>query len=208
MSSQANFAKRYRVMSETELMDLAHEYDGLVDEAQSALRAEFARRGLEPPVIEEEEPIAEDETGPVTVAHFRNMPEALVARATLEGAGIRCFLLSENTMRLKGLLRADGDAQLQVAAEDEAAAREVLSQPSPQQFATDSDVEYVQPVCPKCGSTDVMANDHERKVLAGSIPVNIPLPHRGESEAEWRCLQCDTVWVDDEESERQDQALR
>jgi transposase-like protein len=84
----------------------------------------------------------------------------------------------------------------------------VLSQPSPQQFATDSDVEYVQPVCPKCGSTDVMANDHERNVLAGSIPVNIPLPNRGESEAEWRCLQCDTVWVDDEESERQDQALR
>jgi hypothetical protein len=194
-------------MSETELMGLARAYDDLVDEARAALRAEFARRGLEPPLIEEEEPITDDVTGPVTVARFRDIPEALVARAVLEGAGIRCFLRDENTVRLRGLSRAAG-AQLQVAAKDEAEAREVLSQPAPQQFATDSGEEFVQPVCPKCGSTDVMANDHERKVLAGSIPVSIPLPDRGASGAEWRCLQCDAMWVDDEELEEQDGTLR
>jgi hypothetical protein len=106
------------------------------------------------------------------------------------------------------LSNAVGGIRLQVSAEDEAEAREVLSQPTPQQFATDSGVEFVQPVCPKCGSTDVMANDHEGKVLVGSMPVNIPLPHRGANGAEWRCLQCDAVWVDDEELEEQDGTLR
>ena len=196
-------------MSETELMNLAREYDDLVDEAQTALRAEFATRGLEPPLIEEEEPIADEDTGLVTVARYRDMPEAVVARAVLEEAGIECLLRDENTVRTDWLLsNLIGGMRLQVAAKDEAAAREVLSQPAPQQFATDSGEDFVQPVCPKCGSTDVMANDHEHKVLAGSIPVNIPLPHREASGAEWRCLQCDAVWLDDEELEEQDGTLR
>ena len=54
-------------MSEIELMDLARGYDDLVDEAQAALRAEFARRGLEPPLIEEEEPQVEDDDGETMV---------------------------------------------------------------------------------------------------------------------------------------------
>jgi ribosomal protein S27AE len=210
MSSQTNFAERYRVMSETELMNLARAYDDLVDAAQAALRAEFARRGLEPPLVEEEEgPLPDDEAGPVTVGQYRDLPEALVSRAVLEQAGIQSFLSDENTVRTNWTLsNAVGGIRLQVAAKDEAEAREVLSQPALHQFATDSGVDFVQPVCPKCGSTDVMANDHERKVLAGSIPVSIPLPHREASGAEWRCLQCDAVWVDDEELEERDGTLR
>jgi hypothetical protein len=204
-----NFAERYRPMSETELMNLAREYDGLVDEAQAALRAEFARRGLEPPLIEEDEaPIAGDDPGLVTVARYRDMPEAIVARAVLEEAGIECLLRDENTVRTDWLLsNLIGGMRLQVAAKDEVKARELLSQPVPQEFATDSG-DFVQPVCPKCGSTDVIANDPDRKVLAASMLINIPLPHRRPNEAEWRCLQCDAVWVDDEEFEGQDQPLR
>ena len=175
-----NFAERYKAMSETELMDLAREYDDLVDEAQAALRGEFALRGLEPPLVEEEvPPIKDSDTALVTVARYRDMPEAVVARAVLEEAGIECLLRDENTVRMDWLWsNLIGGMRLQVAARDEAAARELLSHPVPQQFATDSGKEFVQPVCPKCGSTDVMANDREHKVLAGSIPVNIPLPHR------------------------------
>lgn len=198
-----NFAERYRVMSETELMSLARGYDDLVDEAQAALRAEFAHRGLEPPLIEEEEPsLTDDEALPVTVGQYQDLPEALISRAVLEEAGIRSFLSDENTVSVNwGISNAVGGIRLQVAAEDEAEARAVLSQPAPERFPTDSG-EFVQPVCPTCGSTDVMANDHERKVPAGSIPVNIPLPHQ----VEWRCLQCDAVWVD-EEFEEQDGTL-
>ena len=195
-------------MSETELMNLAREYDDLVDEAQTALRAEFATRGLEPPLIEEEEPIADEDTGLVTVARYRDMPEAVVARAVLEEAGIECLLRDENTVRTDWLLsNLIGGMRLQVAAKDEAAAREVLSQPVPQQFATDSGEDFVQPVCPKCGSTDVIANDSDRKVLAASMLIKIPLPHRRAQEAEWRCLECDSIWVDGEELAGQDGTL-
>jgi rubrerythrin len=195
-------------MSETELMVLAREYDDLVDEAQTALRAEFARRGLEPPLIEEEEPEVEDtDTELVTVARYRDMPEAVVARTVLEDEGIECLLRDENTVRTDWLLsNAIGGMRLQVAAKDEARARELLTQPAPEQFSTDSGEEFVQPVCPKCGSLDVIANDPDRKVMAASMLIKgIPLPHRRPSEAEWRCLQCDTVWADDEEPE---EALR
>ena len=48
-----SLAARYGQMSETELGELARSYDGLLEIAQAALRAEFARRGLEPPLMEE-----------------------------------------------------------------------------------------------------------------------------------------------------------
>ena len=132
-------------MSETELMILAREYDDLVDEAQAALRAEFARleppqRGLEPPLIEEEEPEIEGADAElVTVARYRDMPEAVVARTVLEEEGIECLLRDENTVRTDWLLsNAIGGMRLQVAAKDEARTRELLSQPTPEQFPTDS----------------------------------------------------------------------
>lgn len=172
MSSETNFAERYRAMSETELMNLAREYDDLVDGAQTALRAEFAKRGLEPPLIEEEEPEVSGEDDPdlVTVARYRDMPEAVVARTVLEDEGIECLLRDENTVRTDWLLsNAIGGMRLQVAAKDEARARELLTEPTPEQFPTDSGEDFVQPVCPKCGSLDVIANDPDRKVMAASM---------------------------------------
>jgi hypothetical protein len=44
--SPENLAAQYAQMSETELMELARSYDGLLEFARTALRAEFARRGL------------------------------------------------------------------------------------------------------------------------------------------------------------------
>jgi len=199
-------------MSETELMDLARGYNDLVDEAQAALRAEFAKRGLEPPLIEETvDPVAdEDDPDLVTVGRYRDSPEAFVARAVLQDAGIECFLRDETTVGLDWLLsNAVGGMRLQVAAKDEAAATEVLEQPVPETFAIDSGEDFVQPTCPKCGSLDVIANDPDRKVMAASMLIRgLPLPHHRPIEAEWRCLQCDTVWVDDEELEGRDEALR
>ena len=198
-------------MSETELMNLAREYGDLVDVAQTALRAEFARRGLEPPVIEEEEAPVADEDDPdlVTVGRYRDSPEAFVARAVLEDAGIRCFLRDENTVGINWLWsNVVGGMRLQVAAKDEAAAREVLLAPAPGTFETDSGEEFVQPVCPRCGSTDVIANDPDRKVLAASMLIGVPIPHSKPSGEQWRCMTCGCVWADDEALEEQDGARR
>lgn len=191
--SDTSFARRYAVMSETELMDLARGYDDLVEEAQAALRAEFAKRRLEPPIIEEEEPLPADGAAAlITVAEYPDLTEGLLARAVLEQEGISCFLSDESTLSLSNVV--GGGARLQVAPEDEAAARAVLSQ-----LAPGSGEEFVQPVCPECGSTDVIANDHERKVQPGLMPNNV---------LEWRCMECDSTWVDGEELAEQDGALR
>ena len=47
-----DIAEGYKNMPEGELLELAHSYDSLTEIAQAALRAEFARRNLEPPIIE------------------------------------------------------------------------------------------------------------------------------------------------------------
>lgn len=197
MDSEAIFRERYSAMSEIELMNLAREYDGLVDEAQRALRAEFASRGLQPPLIEEEEPIADDPSAKwVTVGQYRDMAEAYVARSMLEEGGLECLLRDENTVRMDWLLsNAVGGMKLQVAARDEAAAREMLSRPIPRQFVTDSGEEFQQPSCPNCGSTDVVANDPDRWRMVASMVIKIPIPHRRPRDEEWRCLRCGTRWV-------------
>lgn len=53
--SPEDLAAHYAQMSETELMELARSYDGLLEIAQAALRAEFARRSLDSPLVEEPE---------------------------------------------------------------------------------------------------------------------------------------------------------
>jgi len=84
--SPEDLAAQYAQMSETELMELARSYDGLLEIAQAALRAEFARRGLEPPLMEEPDEL---EFRPLaTVRRYRDLTEALAARSLLESAGI------------------------------------------------------------------------------------------------------------------------
>jgi hypothetical protein len=46
------FASLYARLGESELVELARSYDNLLEPAQAALRQEFRRRGLEPPMIE------------------------------------------------------------------------------------------------------------------------------------------------------------
>lgn len=205
MDSEEIFAERYRPMSDGELMDLARTYDELTDPAQTALREEFARRGLELPLMEDA-PGADDDAGRwtelITVASYRDMAEAFVARAVLEEAGIECLLRDENTVRMDWLWsNLIGGMWLQVRAKDEAAARELLSQPMPERIAADAGVEFEQPVCPQCGSADVVLNDPDRKVLAASMLIGIPLPHRKPKVEGWRCWRCGCRWFDDGEPE-------
>jgi hypothetical protein len=65
-------ATSYSQMGEVELMELAQAYDSLTDTAQAALRAEFARRKLEPPVIEDPEE-AEEPRHLVTLRRYRDL---------------------------------------------------------------------------------------------------------------------------------------
>jgi Putative prokaryotic signal transducing protein len=129
----------YRSASDGELLDLALTYDSLTEVAQNALRGEFARRGLEPPVIPD--PAPEAEMLPVvTVQQYRDLTEAQLAMGVLESAGIPCYLRDENTVRTQWFWsNLIGGIRLQVREEDRAAAEALLNQPSPGRIPVDDE---------------------------------------------------------------------
>jgi len=71
--------------------------------------------------------------GMVTVGRFESPVEAQLAKGMLESAGVECMLVGEN---VNNLLQAAFRVRLQVQSEDEAAARELLSQPAGEDGST------------------------------------------------------------------------
>jgi hypothetical protein len=136
---ESELLQTYRSASDGELLDLALTYDSLTETAQNALRAEFARRGLEPPVIPD--PAPEAEMLPlVTVQQYRDLTEAQLAMGVLESAGIPCYLRDENTVRTQWFWsNLIGGIRLQVREEDLAAAEALLNQPIPGQISVDGE---------------------------------------------------------------------
>jgi Putative prokaryotic signal transducing protein len=184
----ANYAR----LNEGELMDVARSYDSLTDAAQSALRAEFARRGLEPPLVEEEDGVLE-QRDLVTIRQYRDLSEAIVARSLLESAGIPVFLRDENLVRLDWQVsNFIGGIRLQVDAENEQAAVELLNQPVAATMELGGGEEFAQPVCPRCGSAEITFEGAGRgAALAGLYALSLPLPAGKET---WSCSACGARW--------------
>jgi hypothetical protein len=201
-SGSEDFAERYAQMSELELMQLAQSYDSLTDPAQSALRNEFARRKLEPPVIEEPEP-AEPAYRPLTIIRrYRDLSEALVAKSLLEPAGIPAWIRDENLARMEwqysNLL---GGIRLQVEDGNADAALEVLSQPIPEAIPFNEHAEFQQPHCPRCGSIDISFLGPDRRAALASVTLlSLPLPSGGES---WTCNACGAHWQEIDDAQAQ-----
>ncbi|MGC1501765.1 MAG: DUF2007 domain-containing protein, partial [Terriglobales bacterium] len=129
---RARLADVYSAMSNEELSRISESGDELSVAAQEALLAETSKRGLEPAPASpsREDRIELDEF--VTLRQFRDLPEALLAKGSLESAGIEALLADDNMIRLdwfySNLL---GGIKLKVRAEDAEAANEILSQPIP-----------------------------------------------------------------------------
>jgi len=189
-------------MSELELQDLLADWHSLIPEARSALAAEFTTRGLEliqpPPPVDEAPPEFRDLT---TIRRYRDLSEALVARAVIESAGIFCFLKDENFARLVWQdSNFIGGIRLQVAAPDVEAAEAILSQPVPDTIAIPDQPGFEQPRCPRCTSTDIIWERQGRKAALASLYLfSLPLPRGSES---WTCNSCGLRWVDDDDDDR------
>jgi Putative prokaryotic signal transducing protein len=195
---ESSFAEHYAAMSEQELLKFAPSYDTLIDPAQSALRAEFSKRNLEPPLIDD----SADELNSrnlVTIRRYRDLSEAIVARGVIESAGIFCFLKDENLVRLDWQVsNFIGGIRLQVDANDVEAATDLLNQPIPESIAFDGSVDYEQPHCPRCGSTDIAFQGSDRRAaIAALFTVAVPLPTGAKT---WLCNNCDCRWTDDEDA--------
>jgi hypothetical protein len=192
-------SQHYAQVDEAELMHLARAYDSLTEPAQDALRAEFARRNLEPPLLDdlEESPASRKL---VTLRRYRDLSEAIVARSLLESAGIVVYLFDENLVRLDWQLsNFIGGIRLQVEEGDEAAATELLNQPVPDPIPFEgpfdfSGPEFSQPHCPRCDSIDITFEGASRGAAIASLYVfGLPMPTGAQT---WLCNHCGERWKD------------
>ena len=126
----------YSAMSDEELGQLAETAFDLSDEAHQALEAEIRRRGLAFTLAPDSGIDVYEKNDLVTVRQFLGLPEALLAKASLESAGIESQLFDENIVRLY-LPNAVGGIRLKVHAADLEAANEVLDQPITETFEGD-----------------------------------------------------------------------
>lgn len=215
----------YSQQMDGELEKVAGQAYDLTDMAREALRAELAKRRLAPkfveqaPVIPKKEPsrpqpgdppavprIQEDARvgeldfqGMVTIRRFRDLPEALIAKGSLESAGIDSVLVNGNLVRLDWFWsNLMGGVQLQVEPEDADAANDILNQPIPESFDAVGTGDYQQPRCPSCGSLDVSFQELNKPVAFVSAYAGVPLPIRRPA---WRCHSCNAEWEDDAEQD-------
>jgi hypothetical protein len=190
------FASLYAKLDEPKLVELARSYDDLIEPAQAALREEFRRRGLEPPMIEEIDGVRQ---ALVTVRRYRDLSEAIVARSLLESAGIAVSLQDENLVRLDWQVsNGIGGIRLQVDAPDAAAAAALLDQPVVDPIREEGQADFDQPHCPSCGSKEITFEGPSRGAsLASLFLLSVPLPPGRET---WRCDACGVRWWDDKEN--------
>jgi hypothetical protein len=210
----------YSGQMDGELEQVATQAYELTDLAREALEAEIARRGLGvgltkvAPILANKEsqampgdppapkPLSEPSTldgefelrNLVTIRQFRDLPEALLAKGSLESAGIEAVLTDENIVRLDWFWsNLMGGIKLNVDPENVEAANSILDRPIPENFDVSGVGEYEQPRCPKCQSLDVNFQELDPAAYASLVLVPVPFHRRA-----WRCHSCRAEWDDDE----------
>ena len=180
-------------MSDGELLRLAQNPEALTDAARDVLEDELDRRDLD--YLEDEPPKPRDELelrDLITIRQFRDLPEALLAKGSLESAGIECFLADENLVRLDWFIsNFIGGIKLRVRPNDAENARKILDEPILEGLYVHGVGLYEQPRCPRCQSLDVSYQELDKPVSA-FLRVPIPLQREG-----WRCRSCDAQWDED-----------
>jgi hypothetical protein len=182
----------YSAMSDEELGEIAESGDELSAVAHEAFQAEVARRGLK---VELAQPRGEDVfefDEAVTLCQFRDLPEALLAKGSLESAGIQAYLVDDNMIRMDWFIsNLLGGIKLKVRPEDAEAASEILSQPIPETLDVEGIGEFKQPKCPSCHSLDVTDGELNKFVSYGTAYVGVPIPVY---EKGWTCHACGNRW--------------
>jgi hypothetical protein len=206
----------YSGQMDGELEKVAGQAYELTNLAREALRAELARRGLDSKLVEEapnipekemqgdpppleppsEAPEADDEfelRNLVTIRKFRDLPEALLAKGSLESAGIDAVLTDDNVVRLDWFWsNLMGGIKLNVDPENVGAANSILDQPIPESFDVAGVGEYEQPRCPKCESLDVNFQELDPTAYLSLMIAPVPFHRRA-----WRCHACHAQWEDE-----------
>ena len=183
-------------MTDGELRRLARSAESLTELACDALEDEMDRRHLEFTDDATPEPQQEMEIRElVTIRQFRDLPEALLAKGSLESAGIECFLADENLVRLDWFIsNFIGGIKLKVRVADVENARKILDEPILEGLYVQGVGLYEQPRCPNCQSLDVNFQELDRPIAYISAFLRLPMPVQRPA---WRCHACDAEWEDE-----------
>jgi hypothetical protein len=189
-------AANYASMSDGELQRLVRNAESLTEVAWDALEDEMDRRHLELAEDPAPEPRQQMEMQKlVTIRQFRDLPEALLAKGSLESAGIECYLADENLVRLDWFIsNFIGGIKLNVCAADAENAQKLLDEPILEGLYVQGVGLYEQPRCPKCHSLDVNFQELDRPIAYMSAFLRVPMPVQRPA---WRCHACDAEWEDD-----------
>jgi hypothetical protein len=218
-TERRRLAEFYAHQMDGELEKVAGQAYELTEVAREELTTELSRRGISSAIVERppiapatpaalgdpppELPPAESQDTAegefefqkmVTIRNFRDLPEALFAKGSLESAGIECALLDDNMVRLDWFIsNLLGGVKLQVKPEDAASAEGILSQPIPENFDVPGIGQYEQPHCPKCQSLDVNFQETAPAAYVTAY-LKVPIPFHRRA---WRCHSCNAEWEDD-----------
>ena len=186
----------YAAMTDGELQKLARNPEALTEIAWEALEDELDRRHLDIPGDSAEASATLDFQKLVTIRQFRDLPEALLAKGSLESTGIECFLRDDNLVRLDWFIsNFIGGIKLCVRPEDVENARQLLDEPILEGLYVQGVGLYEQPRCPKCGSLDVNFRELDRPIAYLSAFLRVPMPVQRKA---WRCHDCSAEWEDEE----------
>jgi hypothetical protein len=188
-------AETYARMTDGELQNLARNPESLTEPAWETLEDEMDRRHLEAPPEEPEPQQQINLRNLVTIRQFRDLPEALLAKGSLESAGIECFLRDDNLVRLDWFIsNFVGGIKLCVDSDDAGNAQKLLDEPILEGLYVHGVGLYEQPRCPKCQSLDVNFRELDRPIAYLSAFLRVPLPVQRKA---WRCHACDAEWEDE-----------
>jgi hypothetical protein len=130
----------YSHMTDGELQELAEDKASLTALASQVLDDEMARRELSP-LQPDPSQLDPDETAlqpMVTIRSFPDVMQAWLAKSSLESAGVECYLVDDNMVRLDwGMSIVLGGVKLRVKPEDAEDALVFLDQPVPEELGDD-----------------------------------------------------------------------
>lgn len=192
----------YAGMSDGELDAIASDSSSLTDVARQALELEKSHRQPGVAAVALESPSSASQVeweDLVVVKQFRDLPEALLAKGSLESAGIECSLADDNMVRMDWFIsNLVGGAKLCVRPEDAEAAMELLEQPFPENFDVEGVGNYEQPKCPECDSLDISYETLNKPVAYTSAWILAPIPLQRKR---WKCNACGHEWKDESAEE-------
>src|SRR5438445_9885656 len=142
---RARSAQLYAGMTPEELQKIADDAGSLTNMARQALVEEIDRRGLGIPLTEASGEDVIEKRNLVPIRHFRDLPEALLAKGGLESAGIESFLADDNMVRMDWFIsNLLGGVKLLVDASDFSEVVRILNEPIPQELEVEGVGCYVQ----------------------------------------------------------------